>query len=243
MSHNKDDMSNLSANLSGVLNGDKFEDTAINIPYADDEESTPQSQHKHQNGLKGSSETINSVDSAEQAERYKKSISGRKGTNLRIQISRPSSSSESEPDEKNLEAEKLDKPGPLISDIAKSVGEAPALGLRRNSFSMPALNELDLDSLRALHMKTINDEEDVQNMDHMKSKESLSEIHVSEIFLIFMVAEVNRKFRKLNLNTSSVKKCDQKKIKIFTSASYRLRMLMIKLIIACFIVYVSYLPA
>lgn len=175
------DMNNLNTqNLNGAINVDKLDDIEINIPFADDDEATPQVKHKTQNAINNSRESLSSNDSFAEAQRYRRSLSARKGANLRIQIERPSSSSESEVEEKHLAAENLDKPGPLISDMVKTMSESPVLGLRRNSFSMPALNELDLDALRSLHMKSINDEEDDddENVDPMKSKESLSEINV-----------------------------------------------------------------
>jgi hypothetical protein len=77
--------------------------------------------------------------------------------------------------------EKRDKPGPLISDLCNQL-EAPTLGLRRNSFSMPALNEVDLDALRALHMDAM---EDGESEDIEKSNDSLNDITVSEEILNF----------------------------------------------------------
>lgn len=179
--NNQDDMNNLNVNLKGVLNGDKLGDTEINIPFADEE--TPQVKHKTQNVINNSNESISSNDSDTQAQMYKRSISARKGANLRIQIDN-ASSSDDEVDNKSLESEKRDKPGPLISDFVKSISEAPAVGLRRNSFSMPALNEIDLDALRSLHMQAVDDnnDDDTDDFDPMKSKESLSEIHVSNFF-------------------------------------------------------------
>ncbi|CAG9808813.1 unnamed protein product [Chironomus riparius] len=175
--NNQDDMNNLNVNLKGALNGDKLGDTEINIPFADEE--TPQVKHKTQNVINSSNESISSNDSDTRAQMYKRSISARKGANLRIQIDN-ASSSDDEADNKSLESEKRDKPGPLISDLVKTVSEAPAVGLRRNSFSMPALNEIDLDALRSLHMQAVDDEhdDDTDDFDPMKSKESLSEIHV-----------------------------------------------------------------
>lgn len=177
-------MNNLNADLKGMINGDKFEETAINIPFADEEEMTPQVKHKIPDKIANSNESISSNDSDAQAKKYQRSLSARKGANLRIEIERPSSSSEDEIDPKTLEAEKRDKPGPLISDMVKSISDAPILGLRRNSFSMPALNELDLDALRSLHMAAVNDDDD--DMDPMKSKESLSEINVSNLFVLLI---------------------------------------------------------
>lgn len=126
-------------------------ETNINIPFVDDEESF---------------EILS--DSEECLQKFQQSISQRKGANLRIIIDAMDSDGETE---------KLDKPGPLISDLTKSVLDAPMLGLRRNSFSMPALNENDLDALRALHSSSLNDEEDLDVTE--KSEESLNGIQVS----------------------------------------------------------------
>lgn len=142
--------------------------TAINIPFVDDDEE--QAMH---NGH--SNESLSSNDSAERARLYQRSISQRKGANLRIIIDNSDTDNE---------MEKRDKPGPLISDLAKNVLDVPAMGLRRNSFSMPALNENDLDALRELHMKSMNDEDDIEDMETPeKSSESLSEVQVSSITL------------------------------------------------------------
>lgn len=131
--------------------------TTVNIPFVDDEENN------------GDNESLSSND-ASAARAYRRSISHRKGVNLRLIIDENGGSSDSE-------AEKLDKPGPLISDLSKN---PPSLGLRRNSFSMPALNETDLDALRSLHMKSMNDEDDSEDMETPeKSNESLNEIQVS----------------------------------------------------------------
>lgn len=140
------------------------DNTAINIPFADDEEISMQNGH--------SNESLSSNDSAERARLYQRSISHRKGANLCIIIDKSDSDNE---------AEKRDKPGPLISDLTKNVLDVPAMGLRRNSFSMPALNETDLDALRDLHMKSMNDEDDMETPE--KSSESLSEVQVSSIIL------------------------------------------------------------
>lgn len=115
--------------------------TLVDIPYVDDE--VPQTP--------------------------KKSISERKGANLRVIING---------DDSDNENEKRDKPGPLISDLCKQIESPPALGLRRNSFSMPTLNEIDLDALRALHMNAMN-EDGEESEETEKSKESLNEITVS----------------------------------------------------------------
>lgn len=133
------------------------DNTAINIPFVDDDEQAMNNGH--------SNESLSSNDSAERARLYQRSISQRKGANLRIIIDNTDSDSE---------MERRDKPGPLISDSTKSV---PSIGLRRNSFSMPTLNEADLDALRDLHMKSMNDEDDMETPE--KSSESLSEVQVS----------------------------------------------------------------
>lgn len=129
--------------------------TGVDIPYADDEQ-----RHVIVNGNSNYSDN----DSLDQSPRQK-SISERKGANLRIFI---------DGDDSDNEIEKRDKAGPLISDLCNQLEAPPASSLRRNSFSMPALNEIDLDALRALHMNAMEENEDVD-----KSKESLNEITVS----------------------------------------------------------------
>lgn len=125
--------------------------TVVEIPFVDDDVMV--------NGSSKSSDN--------DSPRQKRTISERKGANLRLII---------DGDESDVEMEKRDKPGPLISDLYNQLEVAPTIGLRRNSFSMPALNENDLDALRALHMSAIDngESEDVE-----QSKESLNEITVS----------------------------------------------------------------
>lgn len=130
--------------------------TVVEIPFVDDDEQS----HVMVNG--------NSKLSDEKSPIHKRSISERKGANLRLII---------DGDDSDNEMEKRDKPGPLISDLSNQLEVAPTLGLRRNSFSMPALNEVDLDALRALHMNATEDDE---SEDNEKSKDSLNEITVSE---------------------------------------------------------------
>lgn len=133
--------------------------TVVEIPFADEEENHAM--------VNGNSNFGDNEKSLEKSPRQKQKISERKGANLRLII---------DGDDSDNEMEKRDKPGPLISDLCDSLDVASAMGLRRNSFSMPALNEVDLDALRALHMKATeeNDSEDID-----KSKESLNEITVS----------------------------------------------------------------
>lgn len=140
----------------------------VNIPFVDDEEDKV-----IHNG--NSNDSLNSL---ERAEKYQRSISHRKGVNLRIIIDDVDGGGDNE------EREKLDKPGPLISDLVKNALDVPTMGLRRNSFSMPALNENDLDALRALHMKSINVDDDMETPEK-GSKESLSDIQVSSFFHTF----------------------------------------------------------
>lgn len=133
--------------------------TMVEIPYADEEES-----HVMVNENSNFSDNKNSL---EKSPNNKKSISERKGANLRLII---------DGDDSGNEMEKRDKPGPLISDLSDTHEVAPVMGIRRNSFSMPALNEVDLDALRALHMKATEEDgfEDIE-----KSKDSLNKITVS----------------------------------------------------------------
>lgn len=134
--------------------------TVVDIPFADEEEQPP-------------SKVNGNSNSSDNDSRYKRTISERKGANLRLIIG--------DGDDSDSETERRDKPGPLISDLCANQLDAPAMGLRRNSFSMPALNEVDLDALRALHMNAMEGEE---SEDIEKSNDSLNEITVSEKFEI-----------------------------------------------------------
>lgn len=180
MSKKSAEMNNLNVSLHSIISGERLDDAGINIPFADDEDGSPVPKQKQNGEMSKSSESLSSNDSYAQEQNYRKSLAVRKRANLKLVLSGNDEASDT--DDGNLASEKLDKPGPLISDIVKSVSDAPAIGLRRNSFSMPALNEVDLDALRSLHMNAINDDDDEEIVEIEtpdKSRDSFSEIHVS----------------------------------------------------------------
>jgi hypothetical protein len=151
----QDKMNNLNTSLHSVISGDNS--SIIDIPFVDDddENQTPVEQT--------------------QSEKISKKLSERKNVNLKIKIAKnqPNSKENSDDDDD----EKRDKPGPLIS-VANS---PPVVGLRRNSFSMPALNDIDLDSLRGLHMIAVNNASEDEHDEQMSHKDSNSDIHVSSL--------------------------------------------------------------
>ncbi|CAO1409357.1 unnamed protein product [Diamesa serratosioi] len=148
----------------GVISG------SANIPFADDDF----------NGgyVVVSNNDLMSADSTSSSESYrdkgdnnnkKASIVDRRSVNLKVQIESNDDSS----NESSDSSEKKDRFGPLKG--------SPILqrGLRRNSISLPALNEVDLDALRSLHMQaTDTSETDI-------SKESIPQSPVStQTFLL-----------------------------------------------------------
>lgn len=162
------DLNNLSESLHSIISGEGLTDAAANIPFADDEDAT---QIDKTNGK--SSDSLSSNESYPEKVNY--TSSGRRGT-ARVPMytvaTSTEASGESDSDDGRLAAEKRDKPGPLASDVQRI--EVSNLGvMRRNSYSMPVLNESDLDALRNLHLKA------VESRETMDSKESLSKITVS----------------------------------------------------------------
>lgn len=163
------DLNNLSESLHSIISGAGLTDAAANIPFADDEDAT---QIDKTNGK--SSDSVSSNESYPEKVNY--NSSGRRGTArvplYTVATSSTEASGESDSDDGRLAAEKRDKPGPLASDVQRV--EVSNLGvMRRNSYSMPVLNESDLDALRNLHLKA------VESRETMDSKESLSKITVS----------------------------------------------------------------
>lgn len=139
------DLNNLNASLHSVISGDRSD---TNIPFADDEVSDNRK----------SSDSISSNDSfARKAANYRRGMSDRRGVNLRLVTNHRNGSGNESSDEsdcnESLEAERRDKPGPLKSDFA----DVSNLGaMRRNSISMPVLNENDLEKLRELRMSHLD---------------------------------------------------------------------------------------
>lgn len=162
----KSDLNDLSASLHSIISGDALGES-VNIPYADDEETA---QIKKTNG-KTRDDSTSSNESYPEKVNYNK---GRRGPVKQVSISHATGNDGSDSDDCHLASEGHDTPGPLASEMQK-VGEVSNLGvLRRNSISMPVLNEMDLDALRNLHMKA------VESNDSMSSKESLTKITVSK---------------------------------------------------------------
>ncbi|CAO1393790.1 unnamed protein product [Diamesa hyperborea] len=146
MSAKKQDsvMDNLSVSLHSVISG------SANIPFADDD-------------LNGgyvvvSNNDLMSADSTSSSESYhdkgdnnnkRPSIVDRRSVKLKVQIEANDDSS----NESSDSSEKRDRFGPLKG--------SPVMqrGLRRNSISLPALNEVDLDALRSLHMQATDTSE------------------------------------------------------------------------------------
>ena len=166
----KSDLNNLSASLHSVISGDVLGES-VNIPFVDDEDTTTITKT---NG-KAYNDSISSNESFSEKVNYN---IGRRAPVKQVSINYATgndASGESDSDDAHLASEGHDKPGPLASEMQK-FGEVSTLGvLRRNSISMPVLNEMDLDALRSLHMKA------VESSETMSSKESLSKITVSKI--------------------------------------------------------------
>lgn len=154
------DLNNLNASLHSVISGERND---ANIPFADDEVSDSRK----------SSDSITSNDSfARKAANYRRGMSERRGVNLRLATNRRHGSGNDSSDESpDLAAERRDKPGPLKSEYA---AESSNLGaMRRNSISMPVLNENDLEKLRELHMNCVD-----SGGDELESKEDLNKVTV-----------------------------------------------------------------
>lgn len=163
------DLNNLSASLHSIISGEELAESG-NIPFADDEETSVNKQ------CEKSSDSISSNES------YPEKLNFNPGRRRMMFKPTPGheASCESESDDGNLASEKRDRPGPLASDLqrAAEVSEISNLGvMRRNSISMPVLNENDLDALRNLYTKAV---------DTSDSKESLTKITVS--FFCFTAA-------------------------------------------------------
>lgn len=151
------DLNNLNASLHSVISGRG--DT--NIPFADDEVSDSRK----------SSDSITSNDSfARKAANYRRGLPERRGVNLRLLTNhRNGSGNESSDESDGSENERRDKPGPLKTD---NFVDASNLGvMRRNSISMPVLNENDLEKLRELRMSHLDsgggDEDDTMSREDL----------------------------------------------------------------------------
>lgn len=153
------DLNNLNSSFHSIISGERSD---VNIPFVDDDQGN-------------SSDTISSNDSYTHraVSNYRRGVAERRGANLRLATNHHNgtgneASDESDSDE-NLRMEQRDKPGPLYSEY-----ETSNLGvMRRNSISMPTLNQNDLDSLRILHMKAVD------SGGEMQSNEDLDKVTVS----------------------------------------------------------------
>ena len=160
------DLNNLNTSLHSIISGDGKHET-INIPFVDDE-SSPLVRKKNEK----SSDSISSNES------YTEKVNFAPGRRTAAKMPYKNTtgneaSGESDTDDGDLALERRDKPSPLVSDYSRKA-ESSNLGvMRRNSISMPVLNEMDLDTLRNLHIKAC---ESSDTMDD--SKENLDQIKV-----------------------------------------------------------------
>lgn len=164
------DLNNLNASLHSIISGDAKHES-VNIPFADEEDMA----HMEKNGK--SSDSISSNES------YHEKVTVNPGRRVAVKFPyRNTTGNEASGESDTDDGEKRDKPGPLASELSRA-GETSNLGaMRRNSISMPVLNEIDLSTLNALrdlHMKAC---ESSDTMDD--SKESLDDIKVRNKNLI-----------------------------------------------------------
>lgn len=159
------DSNNLSASLHSIISGDTPSE-GVNIPFADDD--VPAVQILKSSGK--SSDSVSSNESFAEIVNY----NSRRRAPARMYGTGNEASGESDTDDGHLASEKRDKPGPLASDVVKTVEVSNLAVMRRNSFSMPTLNDNDLDALRSLHMKAVESSD-------QESKESLNKIAVSRL--------------------------------------------------------------
>lgn len=154
------DLNDLSVSLHSIISD---EAKSANIPFADEEDTSVNKPILN--------DSFSSDDSYPEKGKF---ISRRR--RAMFKETGNEASCESDNDDGYLASEKLDTPGPLVSDRqrASEVSEVSNLGvMRRNSISMPVLNEIDLDALRNMYSKA------VESSDTMESNESLTKITVS----------------------------------------------------------------
>lgn len=152
-------LNDLNMSLHNTISG---ENKSANIPFADDEKTNLNNK-----------EVCRSSDSISSNESFHDDVNfnPRRRVQLKMYRTGNDASDESESDD-NME--KRDKPGPLASEMRR-VEDSNLAGMRRNSISMPTLNENALDALRSLHMKACESQDNTSS-----SKESLDHIMVSE---------------------------------------------------------------
>jgi hypothetical protein len=160
------DLNNLNASLHSIISGERND---ANIPYADDDKATDDNK---------SSDSISSNDSYKQraVANYRRGVSERRGANLRLLTTNHNGTGNEASDEtdssESLRMEQRDKPGPLYTETNSETSNNLGV-MRRNSISMPVLNQNDLDTLRELHMRTVD------SGGEMHSNEDLDKVTVS----------------------------------------------------------------
>lgn len=159
------DLNNLSTSLHSIISGDTPSE-GVNIPYAD--EDVPMVQILKSSGK--SSDSVSSNESFAEIVNY----NSRRRAPARMYGTGNEASGESDSDDVQLTSEKRDKPGPLASDVMKTAEVSNLTAMRRNSFSMPTLNDNVLENLRSLHLKAVESSD-------QESKESLNKITVSRL--------------------------------------------------------------
>lgn len=169
------DLNNLNMSVHGAINGEVNHESVNNIPFADDVETA-----KVHNTNEKSSDSISSNESYSEKSKFNSS----RRTPVKFAYKNTTgneASDESDSDDCQLTSEKRDKPGPLASELSRAAEPSNLGVMRRNSISMPVLNEMDLDQLRNLHMKAC---ESSDTMDD--SRESLEKITVSLMQKVLM---------------------------------------------------------
>lgn len=165
----KGDLNNLNTSLHSIISGDVPQES-VNIPFADDDETNNISKSNEK-----SSESISSNESYPDRTSY----NANRRTPVRFAYQNTTgneASGESDTDDVKFASEKRDKPGPLASELIRKIEPSNLGVMRRNSISMPVLNEMDLDQLRSLHMQACESRETID-----ESKDSLEKITVSFI--------------------------------------------------------------
>lgn len=150
-------LNDLNMSLHNAISG---ENKSNNIPFADDEKANL------------NKEICRSSDSISSNESFHDDVNYNPRRRVQLKMYRTGNDASDESDESD--EEKRDKPGPLASELRR-VEDSNLGGMRRNSISMPTLNESALDALRNLHMKACESQDNTSS-----SKESLDHITVSE---------------------------------------------------------------
>lgn len=160
------DLNNLNASLQSIISGDGKHE-GVNIPFADDDDTA-----QNDKSIGKSSDSISSN------EYYPEKVNYNPGRRVGVKLPyKNTTGNEASGESDTDDGEKRDKPGPLASELSRA-GETSNLGvMRRNSISMPVLNEMDLGQLKNLqdiYMKACESSDTME-----ESKESLEKITVS----------------------------------------------------------------